>query len=105
MSKKLKFELNENNIKLFIKLKQETKQNEDQIIRSYIDYLNKNINTISNMNFDSDKETLKFINKFKIDNMKYFKYDLDKCVEELQKNNILLNKKQVLKIFNFIDNI
>jgi hypothetical protein len=105
MSKKLKFELNENNIKLFIKLNQETKQNEDQIIRSYIDYLNKNINTISNMNFDSDKETLKFINKFKIDNMKYFKYDLDKCVEELQKNNILLNKKQVLKIFNFIDNI
>ena len=112
MSKKIKFELNENNISLFIELKQETKRNEQDVLKSYIDYLNKNIKQIEETynkqednNETKEKNLIKFINKFKIDSIKYFKYDLDKCVEELQKNNILITKKQIIKIFNFIDNI
>lgn len=112
MSKKIKFELNENNISLFIELKQETKRNENQIIESYIDYLNDNIKQIKDTytkqednNETKEKNLIKFINKFKIDSIKYFKYDLDRCVGELQKNNILITKKQIIKIFNFIDNI
>jgi len=104
MAKKIKFELNENNINLFIKLKQETKRNEQDILKSYIEYLNKNIKQIEQESTNNEN-LIKFINKFKMDGIKYFKYDLDKCVEELQKNNILLTKKQIIKIFNFIDNI
>ena len=104
MSKKIKFELNENNISTFIKLKQDTKRNEGQVIKSYIDYLNDNIKQIEEEQKNNNDIT-KFINKFKIDNIKYFRYDLNKAVEELQKNNIFITKKQIIKIFNFIDNI
>ena len=90
------FELNENNIKLFIELKQKTKRNNEDIKNIYISYLNKRSVDLSNVDIDK-------ILSFKIDDIKYFKYDLDKCVEELQKNNILITKKQIIKIFNFLD--
>lgn len=90
------FELNENNIKLFIELKQKTKRNNEDIKNIYVAYLNKR--SVDLATVDNEK-----ILSFKIDDIKYFKYDLDKCVEELQKNNILITKKQIIKIFNFLD--
>lgn len=90
------FELNENNIKLFIDLKQKTKRNNEGIKTIYIAYLNKRSSELGTIDIEK-------ITSFKVDDIKYFKYDLDKCVEELQKNNILITKKQIMKIFNFLD--
>lgn len=90
----INFELTPENLK---ELKQLQKRTPEEQINEYKKDIKLYYDNISNLT------DLKIIQKIKVPNIKNYKYDYDKLINELLAKNILITKKELKKVLDFIN--
>jgi hypothetical protein len=89
----INFELTPENLK---ELKQIPKRTDEEQIKEYKRDLKKYVENIENIN------DIKILSKLKQPNLKNYKYDYDKAINDLITKNILITKKELKKILDII---
>lgn len=90
----INFELTPDNLK---ELKMIPKRNEEEQINEYKKDLKKYIENIGNIT------DINIIKKLKLPNIKNYKYNYDKAINDLINKNILITKKELKKILDIIN--
>lgn len=91
---KINFELTPENLK---ELKLLPKRSDAEILEAYKSDVKKYYETIEPLN------DIKIITKIKVPNIKNYKYDYDKLINDLINKNILITKKELKKILDVIN--